>query len=249
MDATLQAEKRDGRGKNEARRLRATGRIPAVVYGAEKGKAVEIAVDPKTLMRILHSESGVNTLIGLQIDGGNTRVLVKEYQLDPVTRDPLHADFYRVAMDKPITVTVSIVLKGEPKGVKQQDGILDFVQREVEIECLPGDIPEHIEIDVSDLALNEGVRLRDGSIVPAELLVLATGYKNQQETVRRYLGDAIADRVGPVWGFDAGGELCNMWRRTAQPGLWFTAGSLAQCRIFSRYLALQIKALEEGLLQ
>ena len=95
----------------------------------------------------------------------------------------------------------------------------------------------------------EGARLRDGSIVPAELLVLATGYKNQQETVRRYLGDAIADRVGPVWGFDAGGELCNMWRRTAQPGLWFTAGSLAQCRIFSRYLALQIKALEEGLLQ
>ncbi len=95
----------------------------------------------------------------------------------------------------------------------------------------------------------EGVRLHDGSIVPAELLVLATGYKNQQETVRRYLGDAIADRVGPVWGFDKGGELCNMWRRTAQPGLWFTAGSLAQCRIFSRYLALQIKALEEGLRQ
>jgi len=95
----------------------------------------------------------------------------------------------------------------------------------------------------------EGARLHDGSIVPAELLVLATGYRNQQETVRRYLGDDIADRIGPVWGFDEGGELCNMWRRTAQPGLWFTAGSLAQCRIFSRYLALQIKALEEGLLQ
>jgi putative flavoprotein involved in K+ transport len=94
----------------------------------------------------------------------------------------------------------------------------------------------------------EGVRLRDGRIMPAELLVLATGYENQQETVRRYLGDDIANRIGPVWGFDAGGELCNMWRRTAQPGLWFTAGSLAQCRIFSRYLALQIKALEEGLL-
>ncbi len=94
----------------------------------------------------------------------------------------------------------------------------------------------------------EGARLKDGSLVPAELLVLATGYKNQQETVRLYLGDAIADKIGPVWGFDEGGELRNMWRRTAQPGLWFTAGSLAQCRIFSRYLALQIKALEEGLL-
>jgi cation diffusion facilitator CzcD-associated flavoprotein CzcO len=94
----------------------------------------------------------------------------------------------------------------------------------------------------------EGARLRDGSIVPAEILVLATGYKNQQDTARVYLGDAIANRIGPVWGFDDGGELRNMWRRTAQPGLWFTAGSLAQCRIFSRYLALQIKALEEGLL-
>jgi cation diffusion facilitator CzcD-associated flavoprotein CzcO len=94
----------------------------------------------------------------------------------------------------------------------------------------------------------QGARLRDGSIVPADLLVLATGYKNQQDTVRAYLGDAIADAIGPVWGFDEDGELRNMWRRTAQPGLWFTAGSLAQCRIFSRYLALQIKALEEGLL-
>jgi putative flavoprotein involved in K+ transport len=94
-----------------------------------------------------------------------------------------------------------------------------------------------------------GARLTDGSAVPAELLVLATGYKNQQDTVRAYLGDDIADRIGPVWGFDDGGELRNMWRRTAQPGLWFTAGSLAQCRIFSRYLALQIKALEEGLLE
>ena len=93
----------------------------------------------------------------------------------------------------------------------------------------------------------QGARMRDGSTVPADLLVLATGYKNQQDTVRAYLGDAIADAVGPVWGFDAGGELRNMWKRTAQPGLWFTAGSLAQCRIFSRYLAIQIKALEAGL--
>jgi putative flavoprotein involved in K+ transport len=94
----------------------------------------------------------------------------------------------------------------------------------------------------------QGARLRDGRGVPAELLVLATGYKNQQVAVRLYLGDEIADKIGPVWGFDDGGELRNMWRRTAQRGLWFTAGSLAQCRIFSRYLALQIKALEEGLL-
>ena len=100
-----------------------------------------------------------------------------------------------------------------------------------------------------DAFVADGARLRDGSLVPAELLVLATGYKNQQDTVRAYLGDAIADKIGPVWGFDEGGELRNMWKRTAQEGLWFTAGSLAQCRIFSRYLAIQIKALEEGLLR
>src|SRR5687767_12821965 len=100
MDATLQAEKRDTKGKNAARRLRASGRIPAVVYGTEKNKAIDIAVDPKALSKILHSESGVNTLIGLQLDGGDTRVLVKEYQLDPIDHKLLHADFYQIAMDK-----------------------------------------------------------------------------------------------------------------------------------------------------
>jgi len=162
MEAVLQAEKRETRGKNEARRLRAAGRIPAVVYGAGKDKAVGIAVDPKVLLRILHSESGVNTLIGLQgidLDGG--KVLVKEYQLDPIDHRLLHADFYAVAMDKAITVTVPIVVRGEAKGVKQQGGIVDFVTRDLEIECLPGEIPEHIDVDVSELMLHQGVRVRD----------------------------------------------------------------------------------------
>jgi large subunit ribosomal protein L25 len=162
MNATLQVEKRDGRGKNEARRLRAAGRIPAVVYGTEKGKAVPIAVDPKVLLRILHSESGVNTLIGLQgVDVGGGKVLVKEYQLDPIDHKLLHADFYAVAMDKAITVTVPILLKGEPKGVKQQGGVVDFVNRELEVETLPGDIPENITVDVSELMMHQGIRVRD----------------------------------------------------------------------------------------
>jgi large subunit ribosomal protein L25 len=162
--ATLKIEKRDGRGKNEARRLRASGKIPAVLYGAEKGKALEIAVDPKILLRILHSESGVNTLIGLEGLGSGApeaRVLVKEYQLDPIDHRLLHADFYQVAMDKALTVTVPVVLKGEAKGVKQQGGIVDFVNREIEIEVLPGDIPENIVVDISELMLNQGVRVRD----------------------------------------------------------------------------------------
>ncbi|MGH9313357.1 MAG: 50S ribosomal protein L25 [Vicinamibacterales bacterium] len=163
MEATLDGLKRDGFGKNEARRLRAQGRIPAVLYGGQKARdgAEPIAVDPKVLMRILHSESGLNTLISLSVDGSSTRVLVKEYQLDPVTHKLLHADFYRIAMDKVLTVTVPIVVKGEPKGVKQQGGVLDFVHREVEVECLPADIPDRIEIDVSELLLNEAIRVRE----------------------------------------------------------------------------------------
>ena len=162
MEATLQAQKRDGRGKNEARRLRASGRIPAVVYGTEKGKATEISVDPKMLLRILHSEAGVNSLIGLQLDGAaDTRVLVKEYQLDPIYHKLLHADFYQIAMDKKLTVTVPIVVKGEAKGVKQQGGIVDFVHRQIDIECLPGDIPENLTVDISELMLNQGIRVRD----------------------------------------------------------------------------------------
>jgi large subunit ribosomal protein L25 len=163
MEATLHAEKREGRGKNEARRLRASGKIPAVVYGTEKNKATEIAVDPRILLRILHSESGVNTLIGLEGAGLTTggKVLVKEYQLDPIDHRLLHADFYAVAMDKKLEVTVPIVIKGEPKGVKQQGGVVDFVNREIEVECLPGDIPEHIDIDISELMLHQGIRVRD----------------------------------------------------------------------------------------
>jgi large subunit ribosomal protein L25 len=133
------------------------------VYGTEKNKALEIAVDPRTLLRILHSESGVNTLIGLEGAGLSTggKVLVKEYQLDPIDHKLLHADFYAVAMDKAIEVTVPIVIKGEPKGVKQQGGVVDFVNREIEVQCLPGDIPEHIDVDISELMLHQGIRVRD----------------------------------------------------------------------------------------
>ena len=133
-----------------------------MLYGTEKGKASEISVDPKVLLRILHSESGVNTLIGLEgVGSGDTRVMVKEYQLDPISHKLLHVDFYQVAMDKTLTVTVPIVLKGDAKGVKQQGGIVDFVNREIEIETLPGDIPENIAVDISELMLNQGIRVRD----------------------------------------------------------------------------------------
>jgi large subunit ribosomal protein L25 len=165
MEAILEATARDSFGKNEARRTRRDGRVPAVVYGAssESGSrdATAIAVDPRALLKILHSESGANTLISLKLGGGDARVLIKEYQLDPVTHAVLHADFYRVRMDRTLHVTIPVTVIGEPKGVKQQGGILEFIRREIEIECLPGDIPEHVEVDVSELMLHQGIRVRD----------------------------------------------------------------------------------------
>ncbi len=141
------------------------GQIPAVVYGSKKeGKAPEgvaLSVDPKSLLRILHSDSGANTLISLRVDGTEARVMVKEYQLDPVTHQLLHADFYQLAMDKAITVTVPIVLKGEARGVKLQAGIVDFVTRDIEVTCLPTDIPGHIDVDVTELMLNQSIRVKD----------------------------------------------------------------------------------------
>jgi large subunit ribosomal protein L25 len=161
MEAVLEAVERTSRGKNENRRLRVTGKIPAVVYGEKEG-GVAIAVDPKSLTKILQTELGANTLIALKLPGGgDARVLVKEYQYDPVTHKLLHADFYKVAMDKLIRVTVTVVPRGEPKGVKQQGGVLDIVHRQVELECLPADIPEHIVVDVSEMMVGQSVRVRD----------------------------------------------------------------------------------------
>lgn len=166
METTMNAELRSERGKNAARRLRRGGRIPGVVYGEGGGTdgsgALAVSVEPEAVSRVLHSEAGANTLIGLTVGGGDSsKVLIKDYQVDPVSHRLLHVDFYRVAMDRVITVTVRVELTGEAEGVKVQGGLIDFVQREVAIACLPTEIPEHIEADVSPLKIGQGVRLRD----------------------------------------------------------------------------------------
>jgi large subunit ribosomal protein L25 len=161
MEVTLEANPRETFGRNNAVRLRQAGRIPAVLYGGE-GKASEsIAIDPKALMAILRSDSGVNTLIALKLGGAETRVLVREFQIDPVSQRLLHADFYRIAMDKVLRVMVPVHITGEAKGVKAEGGIVDFVNRDVEVECLPADIPENIVVDVTELMLHDGIRVRD----------------------------------------------------------------------------------------
>ncbi len=162
MEITLAAATRDERGKNEARRLRQAGLLPAVLYGGKEGGAQAIKMAPKPLLEVMHSESGINTLIGLSVDGGSaSQVLVKDYQVDPVSNELLHVDFYQPPLDRPITVTVPVALSGEAAGVKQQGGLVDFVQRDVQVECLPTEIPEHLEVDVSPLMIGQGVRLRE----------------------------------------------------------------------------------------
>ena len=167
MEAILEATARDSYGKNEARRTRRDGKVPGVLYGEGKD-ATAISVEPRALLKILHSESGANTLIQLKLAGhsGDTRVLVKDFQLDPITHQLLHADFYRVALDKTIEVNVPITVKGVPHGVKQQGGVLEYIRREVVVTCLPLDIPEHIELDVDELMLHQGIRLRDVATNP-----------------------------------------------------------------------------------
>jgi large subunit ribosomal protein L25 len=194
MEAVLDAAKRNTKGKNEARRLRAAGRIPAVVYGAQKiGDAPapeSVSVDPKPFLRILHSASGFNTLITLKVDGGSeARVLAKNVQLDPITHHPLHADFYRVNMDRKIKVTVPVTLKGESRGVKVDGGMLDFVHREIEVEVLPANIPDTLEIDITDLGIGSAVHVRDlaGSAAwtpvtdPDQMLVHVVAIKAAEE--------------------------------------------------------------------
>jgi large subunit ribosomal protein L25 len=135
--------------------------IPAVVYGG-KGDSVAVAVDPKTLLKVLRSEAGRNTILSLDLgDGGKTSAILKSWQVDPIDEKFLHADFYRIAMDVALKVKVPIQTKGEARGVKVDAGILEIIMREVEVECLPGDIPERIEIDVTDLGIHGALRVSD----------------------------------------------------------------------------------------
>ena len=157
-NSVVEAQPREARGKNVARRVRKSGKVPAVVYGAGK-EPVAVSVDPKQISRILHSESGHNTIFDLQVDGERTKAMIVEWQYEPIKGALLHLDLKRIAMDQRLRVKVPVFAKGEAAGVKQQGGILDQVLREVEVECLPGDIPSHIDADVSHLVFGESVRV------------------------------------------------------------------------------------------
>ncbi len=159
-ETLVEAKPRQASTKNAARRVRQAGSVPAVVYGAGKN-AVSISVDPKQITRILHSETGHNTIFDLQLDGEKSKVMIVDWQYEPIKGALLHIDLKRIAMDKRLKVKVPIILKGEAFGVKTEGGILEQVAREVEIECLPSDILGHIDLDVTELKFGQVMRVKD----------------------------------------------------------------------------------------
>ena len=160
-DITIAAEGRDARGKNEARRLRAKGSMPAVVYGGAEG-ATAVAISPKELSRILNSKTGHNTIFNLSLPGNAaTPVMIVDWQFDPIKDSLLHADLKRIDLTKRITVKVPVVTHGDPKGVKLQGGIHEIVTREIEIECLPDEIPEQFDVNVTELVIGQNIRVSE----------------------------------------------------------------------------------------
>src|SRR5580698_336615 len=161
---TLEAQPRVAGTKNHARAVRRGGKIPAVVYGAGKD-SLSISVDPRHVQRILNSETGHNTIFDLALKGGEqTKAMIVDWQYEPIKGKLLHIDLKRIAMDKALKVSVPIVLKGEAAGVKQEGGIMEQILREVEIECLPADIPSHVDADVSELVFGKVLRVSDLSL-------------------------------------------------------------------------------------
>jgi large subunit ribosomal protein L25 len=156
------ATPREGKfNKNAARRVRVAGKIPAVVYGAGQD-AVAVTVDPRVITKILHSDSGHNTIFDLNVEGAAVvKAMIVDWQHEPIKGKLLHIDLKRIAMDKMMRVSVPIQLVGTPVGVKAQGGILEHVLREVEIECLPNDIPSHLDVDVAGLELHGVIHVSD----------------------------------------------------------------------------------------
>jgi large subunit ribosomal protein L25 len=196
-EIVVSAEKRTEKGKNVNRRLRVAGRIPGVVYGG-KGEPMAVAVSPKEIGAVLRSASGENTLFDLELGGSRRKVILKEYQVEPIKGKLLHADFYEVALDKVLEVKVHVELTGTPVGVKVQGGILDFVTRELEIECLPTDIPDKIALDVSGLELGKHIRVSDLQI--SDKVTMLT---DPEVVIVHVVAPRAEEVVAPVEGAEA----------------------------------------------
>ena len=169
---TVEGQIRETRGKNAARRTRMTGMVPATLYGGRK-EAVALTLNAKQVARILRSETGHNTIFTVSVAGGNQeKAMLKDWQVDPLKGSLLHVDLLRIAMDVRMRVRVPVRTFGEPQGVKMQGGIFEMVTREVEIECLPTDIPEEFKVDVSEMLIGKQLRAADLPLDPEKIKLL-----------------------------------------------------------------------------
>lgn len=194
-DITVAAEVRTSRGKNEARRTRAAGNIPAVVYGAYQDP-VSVAVNPRELSKIIRSSTGLNTIFTLAVAGGETTpVMVVDRQVDPIKGLLLHADLKRVDLTKRIRITVPVHTEGEPAGVKVQGGLLEIISRSVEIECLPDEIPESFTVVVTELMIGQGKRASDVELSGSMKLV-----SDAQTVIAHIVAMRAEEVVAPVEG-------------------------------------------------
>lgn len=197
-DITLNATLRSGSGKGDSRRLRRQGLIPASVYG--EGEApVAVTVNAKEIAGILRSDTGHNSIFKLAVDNGGAEpatVIIKDWQVDPVKGRLLHADLLRLSMTHVTRVTVSIEVMGEPVGVKSEGGILELNTREVEVECLPGDIPEHMQVDVAHLNIGDHVMVSDLIYDRDKVKVLT----DQNQIVAGVLAPRLAEEAAPTAG-------------------------------------------------
>ncbi len=171
MSLVIKAEKRETFGKNASRVVRRKGRVPAILYGPGMDN-VALTLDKKDLFSILKSETGENTLFVVSFNSEKRDTMIKELQVNPVSRELLHVDLIQIAMDKEVRVAIPIVLLGEAVGVKAEGGFVDFSSREIEVECLPKDIPEQIEVDISALHLHQSIKLDE--IDPPERVKITT---------------------------------------------------------------------------
>ena len=204
MSFTVKAEKRDAFGKNASRRLRTQGLVPAVLYG-EGQATIPLILQKKDVILILKSDSGENTIFKVTFDSKTQDAMFKDVQIDVSTDELIHADLIQISMDKAIRVNVPVLLQGDPIGVKTEGGFVDFMTREIEVECLPGNIPESIKIDisplhlhqslkVSDIAAPEGVRLIND---PASVVVLIS-VPHKEEEVAKPVEEGIEAAAAPT---------------------------------------------------
>ncbi len=197
-DIVVAAEAREQRGKNEAKRLRARGRIPAIVYAPGK-ENVAVSVSPRELAAVFKTGAAENTLVDLELEGKKRKVILKDYQVHPVRPEFLHADFYEVALDKPIHVKVHVELQGIPVGVKTHGGMLEFITREILVSCLPLDIPKKFVVDITALEINGEVRVSSvpmppkvQSLTSGDLLVAQVVTKHAEEAAAAAPEGAVA---------------------------------------------------------